>query len=98
MENYQKMFISIMIPLAVGFIGLAFTSSSLSDWYSDLVKPGFNPPNWVFAPVWTSLYLLMGTAAYLIWKKGYSEKTKPAFLVYLFSFSWIFYGLSCSLD
>ena len=99
MENYQKLFVSIMLPLAVGFIGSAFTSGSLSDWYSGLVKPEFNPPSWVFAPVWTGLYILMGISFYLIWKKGYSEKTKPAFLAYSvqlflnFLWSFLFFGL-----
>ena len=99
MENYQKLLISILLPLAVGFMGSVFTSSSLSDWYSGLAKPDFSPPNWVFAPVWTGLYILMGISFYLIWKMGYSEKTKPAVLVYLgqlllnFAWSFLFFGL-----
>jgi tryptophan-rich sensory protein len=56
------------VPLAIGFTGSFFTNSS--DWYQTLAKPLFTPPSWVFAPVWTVLYLLMGISAFLVWQKG----------------------------
>jgi benzodiazapine receptor len=56
--------------LAVGTIGSIFTSPSIPGWYASLNKPWFTPPNWVFAPVWTILYLLMGIAAYKVFAKG----------------------------
>ncbi len=59
----------IMCELA-GVIGSVFTTPSVPGWYAGLVKPSFNPPNWVFAPVWTALYALMGLSAYLIYEKG----------------------------
>ena len=63
--------ISIGICIIIGFISGFATQSSVNDWYSGLNKPDFNPPNWVFAPVWTLLYIMMGIAAGLIWAKGF---------------------------
>jgi len=61
--------INIAIPLAMGAIGAWFTSQYVKTWYVTLNKPSFNPPNWVFPPVWTTLFILMGIAAYLVWLK-----------------------------
>ncbi len=69
----MKLFISILIPLLVGGISGFFTSSGVQGWYATANKPSFNPPNWIFAPVWTALYILMGIAFFLVWK---SEKDK----------------------
>ncbi len=100
MKDIKKLVISILIPLAVGSISSFFTMSSIPTWYNALTKPTLSPPNWVFAPVWTLLYILMGVSLYLIWKKGFGKKqVKTA--VYLFSiqlllnFLWtfIFFGL-----
>jgi len=66
----MKLFISILIPLLVGGISGYFTSSGVNGWYAVANKPWFNPPNWIFAPVWTSLYILMGIALFLVWKSG----------------------------
>ena len=54
--------------LGVGALGAAVTDTSLSTWYPTLVKPSFNPPNWVFGPVWTTLYVLMAIAAWRVWR------------------------------
>ena len=62
-----KLIIAIIIPLLVGAISGFFTSESVNGWFTYLVKPSFNPPNWIFAPVWTTLYILMGIAHYLVW-------------------------------
>ena len=56
--------------LAVGAAGGLVTASSVNTWYPTLVKPAFNPPNWVFGPVWTTLYLLMALAAWRVWRSG----------------------------
>jgi tryptophan-rich sensory protein len=63
-----KLIICCSVPLAIGFAGSFFTANSM-DWYQTLAKPAFNPPSWVFAPVWTVLYLLMGISAFLVWRK-----------------------------
>ena len=61
--------INIVITLGIGALGCLATSESVKTWYPTLNKPSFNPPNWLFAPVWTSLYILIGIAAYLVWIK-----------------------------
>jgi tryptophan-rich sensory protein len=71
--EFIKLIICCSIPLMVGFGGSYFTTNSL-DWYQTLVRPAFSPPNWVFAPVWTVLYLLMGVSAFLVWRKGSADK------------------------
>jgi translocator protein len=68
MNNYVKLFISILIPLVIGSSAGFFTTSGVNGWYALANKPSFNPPNWIFAPVWTTLYILMGIALYLVWK------------------------------
>ena len=68
MKPIFKLIISIAVPLAIGALGAYFTSESVNGWYTTLNKPSFNPPNWLFAPVWTTLYILMGIAFYLIWQ------------------------------
>lgn len=68
MNNNLKFIISILLPMIIGGISGSFTSASINTWYVTLNKPWFNPPNWIFAPVWTLLYLMMGIAFYIIWK------------------------------
>jgi len=75
--NTQKTFhilIPITVCLLVGFLSAIATQSSVLTWYPQLAKPVFTPPNWLFAPVWTVLYILMGIAAGLVWNKGYYHK------------------------
>jgi tryptophan-rich sensory protein len=74
--------ISILIALLAGFIGSFFTTSSISTWYAFINKPFFSPPNWIFAPVWSFLYILMGISAFLIWQKRDNSKIKPAMIFY----------------
>ncbi len=64
----------IVLSLLAGAIGSLFTFQSIPGWYASLQKPWFNPPNWVFGPVWTLLYILMGSAAYLVYEKGLKNK------------------------
>ncbi|MBC8766556.1 tryptophan-rich sensory protein [Arenibacter sp. BSSL-BM3] len=63
--------ISVAVCLTIGFLSSFATQSSVNDWYLELNKPSFNPPNWIFAPVWTILYIMMGVAAGIVWAKGF---------------------------
>jgi translocator protein len=83
MKNTLRIIVSVLICFLAGGIGTIFTSSAIPTWYASLNKPPFSPPNWIFAPVWTTLYLLMGIALYLIWKKGLKTK-KVRDAVYVF--------------
>ena len=91
---------SILICQGTGILGSFFTTSSVNGWYLTLNKPSFNPPSWLFAPVWTILFLLMGISMYLVWLKV--EKNKQAqkafwlFLLHLLvniGWSALFFGL-----
>jgi len=76
MKPWAKLLLSIVIPLAVGILSGLFTASGVNGWYRTIQKPSWNPPNAVFAPVWTTLYILMGIALYLVWNDKASEETK----------------------
>ena len=65
-----KIAIAIVACVTIGFFSGFSTAESITSWYVTLNKPFFNPPNWIFAPVWTVLYILMGVAAGLVWDKG----------------------------
>lgn len=69
MNNIYKLIISIIIPQLAGGIGALFTTKSVGTWYKTLKRGAVNPPDWVFGPVWTILFLMMGIALFLIWKK-----------------------------
>ncbi|OIP89676.1 MAG: TspO protein [Syntrophaceae bacterium CG2_30_49_12] len=79
-----KLIISIVVCELAGVIGSIFTISAIPTWYAALQKPSFTPPNWLFAPAWGTLYLLMGIAAFVIWRKGLDDKrVKAALIVFL---------------
>jgi len=93
--------IAILICIAAGSIGAIATQSSVNTWYTTLNKPSFNPPNWVFAPVWTTLYVLMGIAAGRVWSNGFHHRwVKTAMYHFLFQlllnvlWSLVFFGLN----
>jgi len=73
-KNFLKLLAAIVVAESAGIIGSLFTYKSIPTWYAALSKPSFNPPSWLFAPVWTGLFLLMGIAAFLIWKKGLKRR------------------------
>ncbi len=84
--------IAVTICLLIGFLAGFATQSSVGTWYATLNKPSFNPPNWLFGPVWTLLYILMGIAAGLVWAKGfYHVWVKTA--LYYFGFQLLFNAL-----
>ncbi|MBZ9779706.1 tryptophan-rich sensory protein [Psychroflexus sp. CAK8W] len=66
-----KILIGVVVCLGIGFLGSIATQTSVNTWFTTLEKPFFNPPSWLFAPVWTTLYILMGVAAGLVWNKGF---------------------------
>lgn len=72
--NFLRLVAAITVSELAGIIGSLSTASAIPTWYAALVKPVFAPPNWVFAPVWTTLFLLMGIAAFLVWGKGWGRK------------------------
>ena len=100
MKDYFKLFISILICELAGILGTPFTMSAIPEWYSTLNKPFFSPPNWLFGPVWTLLYLMMGISFYLIWKQNWKTKELKTAGLYCFAqlflnFIWspVFFGL-----
>ena len=100
-NNFLKLVIAIMVSECAGVIGSFFTMPAIqSGWYTGLVKPALNPPAWVFGPVWTTLFALMGISAFLIWKKGLDRRdVKIALGIFLGQlvlntlWSIIFFGL-----
>jgi benzodiazapine receptor len=68
-SDILKLIVSLIICQLAGFVGSLFTTPSIPIWYASLEKPSFNPPNWVFSPVWISLFVLMGISLFLVWQK-----------------------------
>lgn len=95
-KNIIKLIISIIICQLAGIIGSFFNIKSIPNWYASLTKPSFNPPNWVFAPVWTFLFLLIGISLYLVWTKGFTKQALIFFSIQLILnilWSALFFGL-----
>jgi len=76
MKNWLKLIISIALTALAGFLGSIFTTGSVTTWYPTLVKPSFNPPSWLFGPVWTILYIMIGVSLYLVWASKAKAKIK----------------------
>lgn len=97
--QYFQAFISILVAQAAGILGALFTTTGVGSWYQGLVKPSWNPPNWIFGPVWTTLYTLMGIAAFLVWKTPASLIRTQALYLYAAQlilniiWSFAFFGL-----
>lgn len=89
--DIKKLLFSLALCLSAGGIGSYFTMPSIDTWYALLQKPEFTPPNWIFAPVWTILYIMMGLALYYVWKKhscNYQSK--------VYAYTW--FGIQLSLN
>ncbi len=69
-SDILKLIVSLIICQLAGFVGSLFTTPSIPTWYASLEKPSFNPPNWVFSPVWISLFVVMGISLFLVWQKS----------------------------
>ena len=101
MNKITKILTVVVTCLAVGYFSGIVTRSAIVDWYPTLIKPSFNPSNWVFAPVWTLLYIMMGVAAGLVWNRIDFEKeiVKKALIVFAIQlglnalWSYLFFGL-----
>ena len=101
MQKILRIATVIMTCLAVGYISSIVTRENIPTWYALINKPFFTPPNWVFAPVWTLLYIMMGFAAGSVWNKIDTDETnvKKAFLFFLIQlalnalWSFLFFGL-----
>lgn len=73
-SHILKLIFAIVVSELTGVVGSIFTVSSIATWYTTLVRPSVAPPNWIFAPVWTTLFALMGIAAFIIWNKGLERR------------------------
>lgn len=100
MSNIAKLIVAITTPLLIGFTSGFFTITGAGSWYANLEKPTWNPPGWLFAPVWTSLYLLMGISLFFVWKANTTTHKKnialclfAVQLVLNFFWSFIFFKL-----
>lgn len=97
--NIFQLIVCIAIPVAVGGVAGSITAPAIDGWYTTLNKPSFNPPNWLFAPVWTTLYVLMGVSFYMIWvhpQEKYKRRCMQVYALQLFlNFLWsiIFFAL-----
>jgi tryptophan-rich sensory protein len=90
--------------LLAGFLGSLFTQPNIAPWYYNLRKPSFAPPNWLFSPVWTILFIVMGIALYLVWREGWGNSQVRSAMVIFFIhllvnilWSGVFFGLRSPL-
>lgn len=103
LKNIVMLLAFILVSMLAGAFGSYFTFQSIPVWYAGLEKPDFAPPNWVFGPVWTALYIMMGIAAYLVAEKGITKTSKIALGVFGFQlalngiWSFAFFGLMSPL-
>ncbi len=96
--EFPLLVFSILLPQLVGTVGAFFTFSSIASWYMYLEKPGFTPPDWVFGPVWSTLYILMGISLFLVVRHSMNGKNIRAvqifFLQLFLNLLWsiVFFG------
>lgn len=101
MNKVTKILSVVVTCLVIGYFSGIVTQSAITTWYPTLIKPSFNPPNWIFAPVWSTLYIMMGIAAGLVWDRIdlESELVKNALVVFAIQlalnalWSYLFFGL-----
>ncbi|MFC2001530.1 TspO/MBR family protein [Chloroflexota bacterium] len=105
LKYIYKLIISVVACQGAGLIGSLFTASAIPTWYATLQKPFFTPPNWLFAPAWFTLYLLMGVSASLVWQQGFDAgKVKKALIIFLIQlvinalWSVVFFGFESILS
>jgi tryptophan-rich sensory protein len=82
-KDWIALLACLMLCAFVGFAGSRFSRDALADWYPVLRKPDLNPPNWLFAPIWTILYLVMGVAAWMIWRASPAPHVTSALIIFV---------------
>lgn len=88
----------LLVCLTIGAVGGIATAASVDAWYPTIAKPAFNPPDWIFAPVWTTLYIMIGISGWLVWRRHGFHGARPAFAAYAiqlvlnFAWSFLFFG------
>ena len=92
LEKFFKLLVSLLLPIGLGSIAGIFTSKEIAGWFASLNKPSFNPPSYLFGPVWTALYILMGVSMFLIWNTPKTELRQKALAIFgiqlFFNFWW----------
>ena len=103
-NDFYKLAVAVIVSELAGVVGSIVTIPVIPGWYAALAKPALDPPGWVFGPVWTLLYALMGLAAFWVWKKGWHKKeVKVALSLFIFQlllnvlWSLVFFGLHSPL-
>lgn len=98
-KNISRLAGAIVVCELAGVMGAFFTTPAIPTWYAELTKPALTPPSWIFAPVWTTLFALMGIAVFLVWQRGWRRKdVRVALGVFVFqlclntAWSIIFFG------
>jgi translocator protein len=96
MPSFVKLIISLIIPLAIGFTAGMATASNVDGWFATAQRPWFAPPNYLFGPVWTVLYILMGIALWLVWKQPAATPVRNSALIFfciqlVLNFFWTFF-------
>jgi len=90
--KFFKLIASLILPIGLGSLAGLFTAKAIPEWFDTLAKPSFNPPSYLFGPVWTVLYILMGISMFLIWNTPKTELRQKALLVFgiqlFFNFWW----------
>lgn len=91
MNLFIKILVCVLLCAGLGFASGFSTANEINGWYSQIQKPSWNPPNWIFGPVWTSLYILMGIAAGIVWNSKDDEKVRALLLFilqFMFNLAW----------
>ncbi len=90
--KFLKLLVSLILPVGLGLLAGLFTAKAIPEWFDTLAKPPFNPPSYLFGPVWTALYILMGISMFLVWNTPKTELRQKALTVFgvqlFFNFWW----------
>ncbi|MGA2668921.1 MAG: TspO/MBR family protein [Ignavibacteria bacterium] len=101
--DWLSLIICVVVCLLAGIIGSFFTSKNIPTWYATINKPTFKPPNWIFGPVWTVLYLMMGISLFLVWRQRDTVNISQAVMFFSIQlilnalWSFIFFGMKLLL-